>query len=139
MRGIVDAGPLIALIDRRDRDHAWAHEQIKHCLPPLLVCEPVLTETLHRVGKLEHAASSLFHAIDRGGLRIAFRIDEQTAALRRMMEKYADRPISLADACVVRMAELFEDHVVLTLDSDFLVYRKHGRHPLPIVRPERPT
>ena len=50
-------------------------------------------------------------------------------------KKYRDQPISLADACIVRMAELYDRHSVLTLDSDFLVYRKHGRVPLAVLYP----
>ena len=46
---------------------------------------------------------------------------EAKAALRKLHQKYADRPMSLADACIVRMAEIHERHAVLTLDSDFLI------------------
>jgi hypothetical protein len=57
---------------------------------------------------------------------IAFHIDEHISSLRKLHQKYRDRPMSLADACIVRMAEIYERHVVLTLDSDFSVYRKHA-------------
>lgn len=53
------------------------------------------------------------------------------------MYKYRNTPISLADACLVRMAELHERHAIMTLDSDFLVYRKHGRTPLSLIQPDR--
>jgi predicted nucleic acid-binding protein len=56
-------------------------------------------------------------------------------ALRALHRKYRDRPMSLADACVVRMAELFDQHAVLTLDSDFSAYRKHSRAPLELISP----
>ena len=57
------------------------------------------------------------------------------SALRKLHQKYRDRPMSLADACIVRMAEIYERHAVLTLDSDFSVYRKHGRVPLVLIHP----
>jgi predicted nucleic acid-binding protein len=56
-------------------------------------------------------------------------------SLRKLHQKYRDRPMSLADACIVRMAEIYEQHAVLTLDSDFSVYRKHGRVPLALIHP----
>ena len=59
------------------------------------------------------------------------------AALRALHRKYRDRPISLADACIVRMAEVFARHLVFTLDSDFSVYRKNGREPLNLIFPSR--
>jgi uncharacterized protein len=65
---------------------------------------------------------------------IAFRIDEHISALRKLHQKDRDRPMSLADACIVRMAEIYERHVVLTL-PDFSVYRKHGRVPLALIHP----
>jgi len=67
--------------------------------------------------------------------KIAFHIDEHVPALRKLHKKYRDRPMSLADACIVRMAEIYDRHVVLTLDSDFSVYRKHGSIPLALIHP----
>jgi hypothetical protein len=66
----------------------------------------------------------------------AFRIDEHLAELQRLHHKYRDQPRSLADACIVRMAELYDRHAVFTLESDFSVYRKHGRVPLVLIHPD---
>jgi predicted nucleic acid-binding protein len=68
-------------------------------------------------------------------LRIALHVEEHVPALRELHRKYRDRSMSLADACIVRMAELFDEHPVLTLDSDFSVYRKHGRQGLELIHP----
>jgi predicted nucleic acid-binding protein len=73
--------------------------------------------------------------LENGALSIGFRIEEHVSALRSLHHKYRDRPMSLADACIVRMAEIHERHAVLTLDSDFSVYRKHGRAPLALLSP----
>ncbi len=110
---IVDTGPLVAFLDRAEQHHRWVVAQIEKLNPPLLVC-----------GLLEN-----------GALRIAFSIDEHVPALRKLHQKYRDRPMSLADACIVRMAEIYEQHAVLTLDADFSVYRKHGRVPLSLIHP----
>jgi predicted nucleic acid-binding protein len=73
--------------------------------------------------------------LQNGALNLAFEIKENVGALQKLMQKYRDTPMSLADACVVRMAEIHERHSVLTLDTDFTVYRKHGRIPLTLISP----
>lgn len=133
---IADTGPLVALLDRHERHHRWAVEQIKNLAPPLLVCEPVLVEAIFLLSPLPAGQDAIFDHLENGVLRIAFHLEENLTEIKTLRRKYRDRPISLADACVVRMAELFDNHHVLTLDSDFSVYRKHGRKPLGVIHPE---
>jgi predicted nucleic acid-binding protein len=135
MRAIVDTGPLVAFFDRSERHHHWAAERLEELDAPLLVCEPVLTEALCLLGRFPRAQDALFGLLQNGALVAAFRLEEHIAALHRLLRKYRDTPMSLADACVVRMAEIHEDHSVLTLDSDFTVYRKHGRIPITLMHP----
>ena len=90
-------------------------------------CEPVLSRGDASARAFLRAQDALFGLLANGALTIAFHIDEHISALRKLHQKYRDRPMSLADACIVRMAEIYERHAVLTLDSDFSVYRKHGR------------
>jgi predicted nucleic acid-binding protein len=95
----------------------------------------VLTEALYLLARFPKAQDALFGLLQNGALEVAFRLEEHIAALDRLLRKYRDTPMSLADACVVRMAEIHEGHSVLTLDSDFTVYRKHGRVPITLMRP----
>ena len=132
---IVDTGALVALLDRAERHHTWTVEQIRTLAVPLLVCEPVLAEAMYLLARLPRAQDALFGLLENGALRIAFYVDEHVPELRMLHQKYRDRPMSFADACIVRMAELFDRHVVFTLDSDFMVYRKHGREPLALIHP----
>jgi uncharacterized protein len=132
---IADTGPLVAFLDRAERHHAWAAERVKELAVPLLVCEPVLAEAMYLLSGLPRAQDALFGLLENGALRVAFHVEEHLPALRALHRKYNDRPMSLADACVVRMAELFAQHEVMTLDSDFSVYRKHGREPLVLIQP----
>jgi uncharacterized protein len=132
---IADTGPLVALLDRGELLHAWAVEQFEQLEPPALLCEPVLTESMYLLRRSTAAQDALMRLMESGALRLAFRIDEHISAIRALLRRYRERPMSLADACVVRMAELYERHDVLTLDSDFFVYRKHGRTPLPVICP----
>jgi predicted nucleic acid-binding protein len=90
---------------------------------------------MYLVAHSERAQDAIFGFLEGGALRLAFQIHEHMGALRGLRQKYRDRPMSLADACIVRMAEIYEHHAVLTLDSDFLVYRKNGREPLLLVYP----
>ena len=135
LSAIADTGPLVALLDRGQRHHGWVTSRVGELRAPLLVCEPVLMEAMHLLAPLPVAQDRLFGLLENGALRVAFHLDEHIAELHRLHRKDRDRPMSLADACVVRMAELFERHVVLTLDSDFSVYRKHGRVPLAVLHP----
>jgi predicted nucleic acid-binding protein len=135
MPAIVDTGPLVAFFDRAERHHLWAIERIEKLEVPLLVCEPVLTEAIYLLARYAKAQDALFELLQNGALNIALRIEDHVDALRRLMQKYRDTPMSLADACVVRMAEIHDRHDVLTLDADFSVYRKHGRVPLKLIHP----
>jgi predicted nucleic acid-binding protein len=132
---IADTGPLVAFLDRAERHHRWAADRVAGLEAPLLICEPVLAEAMYLLARLPQARDALFGLIENGALRIAFRIDEHVSALRRLQRKYRDTPMSLADCCVVRMAELNDRHAVFTLDSDFSIYRKHGRAPIALIHP----
>jgi predicted nucleic acid-binding protein len=134
---IVDTGPLVAFFDSAERHHRWVSERIDELAAPLLVCEPVLAETMHLLARFPRAQDMLFGLIENGALQISFRLADHVAELRKLVRKYRDRPMSLADASIVRMAEIHEQHAILTLDSDFLIYRKHGRTPLTLICPQR--
>jgi uncharacterized protein len=135
MRAIVDTGPLVALFDRAEDHHAWVAARMEELEAPLLACEPVLTEAMYLLGRHTKAQSTLLDLLENGALSVAFNLEENIGPLRNLLKKYQDTPMSLADACVVRMAEIHDHHLILTLDSDFLVYRKHGRVPLGLIRP----
>jgi predicted nucleic acid-binding protein len=101
----------------------------------LLVCEPVLVETLFLLRRFPSAQDAILGQVQAGRLRIAFSLTGEVESVRHLIGKYADIPMSLADACLVRMAELYDKHDVSTLDSDFYIYRKHGREPISLVVP----
>ena len=100
---------------------------------PLLTCEAVVSETCFLVRHARGGPSAVL--LSRGALRIAFQLEDNVSAVR-LMARYARVPMSLADACLVRMAEAHTDSRVLTLDRDFRLYRKHGRHAIPAIMPE---
>jgi hypothetical protein len=81
------------------------------------------------------AQDAICDLLRNGALRIASRIDEHIRPLRKLLQKYRGTSISLVDACIVRMSEIHDRHSVLTLDSDFLICRRHGRAPLALIHP----
>jgi predicted nucleic acid-binding protein len=103
----------------------------------MLVCEPVLVETLFLLNRNSDAQDAIFDLLTTGALQMAFHLDEHLREVRGLLRKYQDKPMSLADACLVRMAELYKQHHIFTLDSDFKVYRRFGREPLNLISPER--
>ncbi len=135
MQAIVDTGPLVAFFDRSEHYHRWVAQRIDGLDAPLLVCEAVLTEVMYLLARFPKAQDALFGLLQNGAVVLAFRREDHISAVHRLLRKYQDTPMSLADACVVRMAELHEDHSVMTMDSDFMVYRKHGRLPITLMHP----
>src|SRR5450755_35164 len=103
--GLLDTGPLVSFLAAGLRHHSWACEQWKYFRPPLLTCEPVPTEAAFLLSREGHEVDPLFALLDRGVIRIALNVQEEQADLRALMHRYRNRPISLADACVVRLSE----------------------------------
>lgn len=122
---LVDAGFVVALLSRRDRHHQWAAAQSANLAPPWSTCEAALSEAFHLLGA--PGTPALRALLQRGSLRLAFDLGDQLEPVLKLMQKYADVPMSLADACLVRMTETLSDSLVLTTDTDFRVYRRHSR------------
>ncbi|MBV8186177.1 MAG: PIN domain-containing protein [Alphaproteobacteria bacterium] len=126
---LVDSSFLVALLSRREGDHAWADRQALRLPPPWLTCEAVLSETFYLLGAPR--AQHLLSLLRRGALLCPYRLCDNIAAVLKLLEKYADVPMSFADACLVRMTETVNDPVLLTSDCDFRIYRRHGRQVVP--------
>jgi len=131
----LDTGPLVALLRRRDRHHQWAVEQFKRIDPPLHTCEPVLAEACHLLKTWQEGSQSVIKLLETGALKIDFHLQDELASIKALMTRYQNIPMSLADACLVRMSELNASGTVLTLDSDFFIYRRHGRQIVPVIIP----
>ena len=133
---ILDTGPLVALMNVRDRDHHWVREQWERIEPPLLTCEAVVVEACFLARRLgregEEGVVSLVH---RGLLNPLFRLADDAEAVLSLMRRYRNVPMSLADACLVRMSQLHPASPVLTLDRDFTVYRKNRSRRIPLLSP----
>jgi predicted nucleic acid-binding protein len=133
---LLDTGPLVSFLASGVRHHAWTVEQWKRLRPPVLTCEPVLTEAALLLKRDGRDADALFELLERGAIRVALAVEEQQADVRALMHRYRNRPMSLADACLVRLSELHPGGEVFTLDSGFRIYRRHGNKVIPVLMPE---
>ncbi len=131
---LVDAAFVVALLSRRDTHHQWAAAQTPKLALPWSTCEAALSEAFHLLGA--RGAPALRALLRRRSLRVVFDLGEQMEPVLKLMQKYADVPMSLADACLVRMTEAFSDSVILTTDADFRIYRRHSRQVVPCMMPE---
>src|SRR5579864_5134166 len=131
---LVDAGFVVALLSSRDTHHKWAVMQASEMPPPWSTCEAVLSESFHLLGG--RGAANFGALLSRRALLVTFELAKNVEPVVRLIEKYSDVPMSLADACLVRMTETLADCVVLTTDKDFRVYRRHSRRMVPCVTPE---
>jgi uncharacterized protein len=131
---VVDAGFVVALLSNRDAHHQWAVAQASELPPPGSTCEAVLSEAFHLLAR--RGAPNLGALLRRGVLLVAVDLAENLEPVVKLIEKYSDVPMNLADACLVRMTERLADPVILTTDKDFRVYRRHSRQVVPCVTPE---
>ena len=132
---LLDSGPLVGFLSGTDQHHRWALEVWNSLYEPLWTCEAVLSEAIFLLQSVEVSVSPLLELFERGLVKIDFSVSDQRSDLWRLLRKYADRPMSLADACLVRMAELHERCQIFTTDKDFLVYRRKGRGVIPLLAP----
>jgi len=121
---LLDTGPLVALLSERDAAHNRARRLFAACLPPFRCCEAVVAEACLLMRKVHAGGPAEVIALARLGVYdISLSLDEQWTSIEGLLRKYADRPISLADACLIRCAEVHEEARILTFDEDFSVYR----------------
>ena len=130
---IVDSGALVALLDPREENHVWARETLLRQTHPWWTCEAVISESFFLLEK------PYAHALDRllrqGFVRLGLNLENELDRILDMRAKYASVPMSLADACLVRMSETLPNTVVVTTDTDFRIYRRHSRQAVPCLLP----
>ncbi|HWX20788.1 MAG TPA: hypothetical protein VN578_12895 [Candidatus Binatia bacterium] len=134
MKKIADAGLLIGFLDRNDAHHQWAARIFERESPPFYTAEPILAEVAAVLG----TPDDVLRMVEVGDLVLSLELSKEVSAVRALVLKYKDRPMDLGDACCVRLAETLPGSVVYTVDeTDFRIYRKHGRQPVPCVFPDR--
>jgi predicted nucleic acid-binding protein len=133
---LIDTGSLIAVLYRRDQFHRWAVEQISRMPAPLLTCEAVLAEAGFLAQRMLGTSRAVYEFVETGAVEIAFDLQEEFEAVKNLAVRYENVPMSLADACLVRMSEIYENSTVFTTDGDFRIYRKNTNQIIPTIMPE---
>ena len=132
---LIDAGPLVALVDADDQYHEKCVDCLKTLREPLVTVWPPLVEAVYLLGDLPKAQEALWEMLARGAVQLMSLGMADIPRIRELMIKYADQPMDLADAALVRVAEREGIRRIFTVDrNDFGVYRLHGRVGLSIVQ-----
>ena len=109
---LVDTGPLVAFLNKRDRFHDWTAAQWNQIAAPMLTCEAVVSETCFLLSGIKSGSNRVIQLIQRKILRISFHLEEHIDPVNKLLIKYQSVPMSLADACLVRMSELHSNSSV---------------------------
>ena len=132
---LLDTGPLVGFLAADTQHTKWVQEQWDRTPPPMLTCEAVLIEAAFILKREGVDPDAIFALLERRVIRVAMHLEDEQSDLRALMRRYRDRPMSLADACLVRLSELHRDCAVFTLDADFKIYRRHGNRAIPLLMP----
>ena len=132
---LADTGPLVAYLDRKDQHHAWSKAWFMRFTGPLLTCEAVVAEALFLLHRGGICPDALLQLITRGVLLPEFSLKDEANPVATLIARYRNVPMSLADACLVRMVDLNDQATVFTLDSDFTIYRKSNRRVINVLTP----
>jgi uncharacterized protein len=133
---LIDTGPVVAALRKRDRHHEWARAHFAAATEPFATCEAVVSESLFLLEGAREGKEALCGLLERGIIVVSFSLEAEMEETLRLIRRYRDTPMSLADACLVRMAELENRATVLTTDSDFRIYRKNSRQVIPTLMPD---
>ena len=132
---LLDTGSLVAVLYARDQFHKWAVENISTMHAPLLTCEAVITEACFLTSRMLGSSKAVYDFIETGAVTIDFSIADEFKTVKDLALRYQIVPMSLADACLVRMSEIYENSIVFTTDRDFQIYRKNGNQIIPTILP----
>jgi len=132
---LIDTGPLVAALRRRDEYHDWARAHFEAATEPFLSCEAVISESLFLLERARDGKEALCGLLERGIIVVRYSFEDELTETLRLIRRYGDTPMSFADACLVRMVEKSDNTVVFTTDNDFRTYRKNGRQVIPLIIP----
>jgi len=132
---LFDTGPLVAYLNERDKYHDWAVDAFGGLEPPAITCEPVLTEACFLVERSGRPGTLVLDYLATR-IQIGLQLEPEMETVRALMRRYQNVPMSLADACLVRLAEI-TSLPICTLDTDFAIYRADGRRALALITPDR--
>lgn len=134
---LIDSGPLVAFLDRSDQYHEWAVQQFSHLSGTLVTCEGTITEATHLLSDAGVQSWGVLELVRRKIISVPFDLEPNLDRVLSLMKKYADTPMDFVDACLVTMTEAKRDCRLLTLDSDFRIYRRFERKAIRLIVPAK--
>lgn len=114
---VIDTGPLVALLNRRDALHRWVRDVLDGVEPPIFTCEAVVSEACFLLRDARGGHDAVLELPERNIVQIDLHLGAEVAPVRSLMKKFANVPMSLADACLVRMTELEARSAIIALDA----------------------
>jgi predicted nucleic acid-binding protein len=132
---LLDTGVIVALLQRGAERHDECARAISDLDRPLVTCEAVIMESCHLLRRFPGAAEAVVANVEQGEFEIPFAFSRAASAVRSILRKYHDVPTDFADACLVQMADELNTGEILTLDSDFTVYRWRNNRPFELLIP----
>ena len=124
---LLDTGVIVALLDRDERRHLQCVEVVSDIVGPLATCEAVIAESCYLLRRTHGAPEAVIRNVANGVFQTPVRLVDQTASIEKLLKKYRNVPMDLADACLVDLADQIDTGQILTLDSDFGIYRWRSR------------
>lgn len=124
---LLDTGVIVALLDRDERRHLQCVEVVSDIVGPLATCEAVIAESCYLLRRTRGAPEAVIRNVANGVFQTPVRLVDQTASIEKLLKKYRNVPMDLADACLVDLADQMDTGQILTLDSDFEIYRWRSR------------
>jgi len=135
-RIIIDTGPIVAFLNKSDQYHEWALIQFSQLIPPFYTCESVISEACFILRNINNGPTQVFKLLERELIQLPFKLEAEIDFISKLINKYNNIPMSLADACLVRMSEQISKSAICTLDGDFKIYRKAKRKIIPLITPD---
>jgi len=124
---LLDTGVIVALLDRNERYHAQCVEIVADIDGPLVTCESVVAEACYLLRRTHGAPEAIIKNVANGVFQTPVHLADRAEPIGALLKKYRNVPMDLADACLVDLAELIDTGQILTLDSDFEIYRWRSR------------
>ena len=118
---------IVALLDRDERYHKQCVEIVSEVIGPLVTCEAAIAEACYLLRRTPGAVEAIIKNVANGIFQIPIRLADQASAVGKLLKKYRNVPIDLADACLVDLADQTDSAQILTLDRDFEIYRWRSR------------
>ena len=132
---LLDTGVIVALLDKAEKHHKECVKVLSKLKGQLITCEPVITEACYLLRNQHGAPESILANIEKHVFQVPWMLSGNELRVIELMKKYSKVPMDLADACLVNMAEEFETSEILSLDSDFKVYRWKGKKEFKVLIP----